>query len=159
MLIGRVDGFIHVVPGGGITDVSVAGGLGLGEDGEEARRGFESGGRSIEAVEVGKIGLVAGRSGECPIFEEEACRMGGEAGSTESPWVPGARAASVGRWVTSDGAKIVEARVEGMVREGVCANGAAVDRNVPTSSAILAKFVDGSSVGGGCRRAPLFKVL
>lgn len=58
---GRVHGFVHVVPGRRVADVSVAVCFGLGEDRVEGMGGFEGGGGEVEAVEVSEVGLVAGR--------------------------------------------------------------------------------------------------
>lgn len=64
---GIVGDFVHVVPGGGIEDVGVAGDFALGEDREELVGGFEGGGAEVEAVEVAEVGLMAGGGGEGPI--------------------------------------------------------------------------------------------
>ncbi len=90
MVIGRVVGdLVDVVPGGGVEDIGVAVDFALGEDGEELVRGLEGGGAEVEAVEVAKVGLVAGRGGEGPVAEEDAVGVRCGAGCAEGAAVPG----------------------------------------------------------------------
>lgn len=67
LFVGIVGDFVDVVPRGGVEDIGVAGDFALGEDWEELMGGFEGGGAEVEAVEVAKVGLMAGAGGEGPI--------------------------------------------------------------------------------------------
>lgn len=55
---GRVDGFVNVVPRGGVADVGVAGGFGLGEDGVEGVGGFEGDWKVCDGS--GNVGITPG---------------------------------------------------------------------------------------------------
>lgn len=139
---GRVDGFVDVVPGGGVADVGVAVCFGLGEDGVEGAGGLEGGGGEVEAVEVGEVGLVAGGGGEGPVGEEDAGGVGGEAGGAEGAGVPEMGAAGGGGGRTGDGSVGVKGGEEGLVGEGrsrvvdIARGGV-----VPAGSSVFAEFV------------------
>ena len=117
VVAGGVFYFVHVVPGGGVEDVGVAVGFALREDGEGVVRCFEGGGREVEAVQVGEVGLVTGRGGEGPVAEEGAEGVGGGAGGAVGAGVPDAGAAGWGRGRAGDGAVGGEGVVKGVVFE------------------------------------------
>lgn len=64
---GAVGDFVNVVPRGGVEYVGVAVDFALGEDGEEPARGLEGRWTEVEAVEIAKVGLMAGGGGEGPV--------------------------------------------------------------------------------------------
>ena len=70
-----IEYFVDVIPWRRIEDVGVALDFALREYGQQLVRGFVGCWSKVEAMEVTKVGLVAGRSCKRPITQEDSMRM------------------------------------------------------------------------------------